>query len=392
MQQMDANKETLKILLVDTGQSRESLVKSVLAEHVGSCESRIDGFRSALSAADALSCSRYDLVLVGDPPQNSNVKEVVEKIAGLLAGTPVVLITRLENENDCQEILKSGATDYLAAGQSLESLLRRSFLYALEHKKAEGKLKEGIETKTHYIATVAHELRTSLACMKNAVNIILEGIVGPINSEQKKFLDIAMKNMERLARLINSVLDFQRMETGKMMLNIQENDLSAVAREVYEAMAPFAKQSHLDFTVDTDDKLPKAPFDSDKITEVLNNLVHNAIKYTSREGKIRITTFKKGKEVFVRVSDTGRGIPKEFLSKIFEPFYRVQEASETQHGSGLGLSLVKEIVDMHSGRIEVDSEAGRGTTFTVALGLDRPARAQKLSPALDTTVEKILTE
>lgn len=238
-----------------------------------------------------------------------------------------------------------------------------------DRKRTEEKLKETMELKSQFISTVSHELRTPLASMKEAVAIVYDGAVGKINAKQKKFLSIAKRNVDRLARLINDVLDFQKFEADKMKPNMHLNDISKLVREVYTMMLSSAKQKKVDFTLKFENNVPKARLDGDKITQVLTNLVDNAIKFTPEQGQVSVCVQHRGEELVICVSDTGIGIPEEHLLKIFDRFYHVAQPGEQIRGTGLGLAIVKRIVTMHGGRIEVESELNKGTTFTIFLPL-----------------------
>jgi len=263
-----------------------------------------------------------------------------------------------------------------------------------DRKNAEEKLKETMEIKSQFISTVSHELRTPLGCMKEGIGIVLDGVVGQINDQQRKFLDIAKRNIDRLAALINDVLDFQKIEAGRVRLNMQENNIREVVEETYQTMLSSAKKKNIDFSLEFDNNLPKAIFDGDKIIQVLTNLVSNAIKFTPEEGKITVCVLRKGEELVIRVSDTGMGIPKEALAKVFEHFYRVHRPGKEIQGTGLGLAIVNKIVTMHGGRIEVESEEDKGTTFIVFLPLAGPPRQvrETLPEKVDETLEKTLVQ
>jgi len=261
-----------------------------------------------------------------------------------------------------------------------------------DRKKAEEKLKETMEIKSQFISTVSHELRTPLGCMKEAIAIVLDGVVGEINDRQRKFLDIAKRNLDRLALFINDVLDFQKLEAGRMRFNMQANDIREVMEEVYQTMLCSAKQKKIDFSLEFEDNLPKAVFDSNQIIQVLTNLVSNAIKFTPEEGKITVCALRQEQDLVIRVSDTGMGIPKKDLPKIFDRFYRVHRPGKEIQGTGLGLAIVNKIVTMHGGRIEVESEVDKGTTFIVFLPLAGPPRRlpEVLPEKADKTLEKTL--
>jgi len=267
-----------------------------------------------------------------------------------------------------------------------------SFRDITESKRAEEKLKETMEMKSQFISTISHELRTPLASMKESVSIVLEGVAGPINDDQKHFLDIAKRNIDRLARLINDVLDFQKLGSGKMQFNIQQHDVAEVVDDACRSMATFAEKRGVKLSIKLAEDLPKAVFDSDRIIQVLTNLINNAIKFTPKGGQVSVDVRVQGPELVFQVSDTGMGIPKEALPKIFERFYRVQRPGKEIGGTGLGLAIVNRIVTAHGGRIEVESELNKGTTFTVSIPLAGPPKSEPLLEGADEKIENVVVD
>jgi len=256
--------------------------------------------------------------------------------------------------------------------------------------KAEKELMEAMELKSQFISTVSHELRTPLASMKEAVLIVLDGVAGPINEDQRHFLDVAKRNIDRLSRLINDVLDFQKLGSGRMQFNMQPNDLAKVAEEAYATMLAYASKRQIHMSFSAQPNLPKGTFDSDRIIQVITNLLSNAIKFTPEGGKVTIDLGTQADQFVIKVSDTGLGIPKEALPRIFERFYRVQRPGKEIKGTGLGLAIVKAIVTAHGGRIDVESEVNKGTTFTVWLPIS-PKVAPATMPATgDALIEGIV--
>ncbi len=238
-----------------------------------------------------------------------------------------------------------------------------------DRKKAEKKAKKTMEIESQFISTVSHELRTPLGCIKEGVDIVLDGVVGKINNKQKDFLNLAKRNVDRLSDLVDDILDLQKLGAGRTKLDMQENDITRVLVEAYKTMASSAKKKGVDFSLKLEDNLPKTRFDSDKVIQVLTNLLSNAIKFTPEHGQVSVCAQHESEELVIRVSDTGMGIPKKDLPKIFDKFYRVYRPGKQIQGTGLGLAIVKKIVMMHSGRVEVETEVGQGTTFTVFLPL-----------------------
>ncbi len=252
---------------------------------------------------------------------------------------------------------------------------RVSYLFRI-YKKAMTKQIELVDMKSNFVSNVSHELRTPLKAIRESISIVLDESAGQVNDEQKEFLTVSKKNVDRLARLINDILDFQKLDAGKTKLNTRNNNLNEVVKEVYELMLQPAKNKGLSFTVKLESKLPKIKFDRDKIIQVLINIVNNAIKFTEK-GAVTITTIAKGNALYVSVHDTGPGITEEDLSKIFNRF---EQASGNKHkkkgGAGLGLSISKDIVRLHKGKIWVESEFGKSTTVWFLLPIIECRKSQ----------------
>jgi PAS domain S-box-containing protein len=257
-------------------------------------------------------------------------------------------------------------------------------------KRAEEELKETMEMKAQFISTVSHELRTPLTSMREAVIIVLDGVAGKLNKDQKHFLDIAKRNIDRLARLIDDVLDFQKLNAGRMKFAMQENSVAAAIEEAYATMRPHARKNGVDLTVDLETGLPAVVFDSDRIIQVVTNLISNAIKFTPEGGRVTVSARRRDEGLAMKIRDTGLGIPKEDLPKIFDRFYRVHRPGREITGTGLGLSIAARIVAGHGGRIEVESEPDRGTTFTVILPLRPQGESVVTSEQDDRHLEGIL--
>jgi len=223
--------------------------------------------------------------------------------------------------------------------------------------------------------------------MKEGIAIVLDEVAGRLNGKQKKFLGIAKRNVDRLEVLISDVLDFQKIEAGRMKLDIQRNNIEEVVSEVCETMALYAKKNEVELSFEFAEELPKAKFDRAKIIQVIVNLISNAIKSTPEKGRVSVSIQHQNEELIITVSDTGMGIPKEALPKIFERFYRIDRPGKQIQGTGLGLAIVHKIVMMHSGRIEVESELTRGTTFTIFLPVDPKSLPDVSSEKMDDVLE-----
>jgi signal transduction histidine kinase len=242
-------------------------------------------------------------------------------------------------------------------------MLGRTLLYALERKKVEQKLKEALAAKADLVNMVSHDLRIPLTAIKEGIDIVGSGEAGPVNEEQREFLTLAIRNVERLTRLITDFLDFEKIDADKQQFNIVENDINALVKGVQKTMGPLAKQKGLELRIELEEGLPKVAFDYDGITRVMTNLVSNALKFTA-EGSIVIRTKKDEGGVEVAVADTGCGISKDDLDRLFKKYGQIKSAKVKDiEGTGLGLAISKLIIEHHRGKIRAESEPGKGTTF-----------------------------
>ena len=243
-----------------------------------------------------------------------------------------------------------------------------------------------MELKSQFISTVSHELRTPLTSIREGINIVLEGMAGRVKKKQKKFLELAKRNVDRLSMLINNVLDFQKLESGRMKNDLALHDVGQIIQEAADTMKLFADKHKITLSVNLASDLGEAVLDCNHIIQVLTNLLSNAIKFTPEGGRVLLEAVRQNNEIVITVSDTGMGIPKEDLPKIFERFYRVKRPGKEIAGTGLGLPIIAQIVNQHNGRIIVDSVPNKGTTFTVYLPTSQDKNETDI--AADKAIEK----
>jgi PAS domain S-box-containing protein len=260
-----------------------------------------------------------------------------------------------------------------------------------ERKRLEEAIKSDTEMKSKFTSMVSHELRSPLGAIKEGINLVLEGLAGNINDEQKDLLSTAKRNVDRLGRLINNVLDFQKIASGKIEFDIRGNDINQVVQEVNNEMRLVATEKGMDLAVDIDESIPKISFDKDRIIQVLTNLVSNAIKYTEK-GNITISTKQEDGMVRVAVQDTGIGIKAEDIKKLFRVFEQLDSTRDKKKGgTGLGLAISNDIILAHKGKIWAESEAGKGSTFyfTIPMNLKNKNKLGEILVEEKKITEKI---
>lgn len=230
------------------------------------------------------------------------------------------------------------------------------------------KMKEVEQLKSDFVANVSHELRSPLAAIQKNLGLILDQTAGVINADQKEFLSLAKDNVERLTRLINDLLDLSKIEAGKMELKKARTDLKALARNAVTAFAGWFREKGITARLDVPNTPLDLEVDADKITQVMNNLLSNALKFTPPKGEIRMALNAAVGPIEVSVTDTGIGIAPKDMQRIFNKFEQVSANHPVgANGTGLGLPLAKEIVEKHGGCMRVTSEIGKGSTFTFTL-------------------------
>lgn len=233
------------------------------------------------------------------------------------------------------------------------------------------KQKEVEDLKTKFVSNVSHELRTPLVAIQKSLAVILEKEVGDISPDQERFLSIAHRNIDRLSRLINDLLDVNKLEAAKMNLKPLNTSVKELANHVVATLDTWAKDKKVNFAVEVEEGL-SFEVDSDRITQVLTNLCGNALKFTPEDGTVTVYGKKEsvnGKDfIQVGVKDTGIGIAPEDQQKIFQKFEQVSLAQPSGVSStGLGLTIAKELIELHSGEIWVESEEGKGSSFIFRL-------------------------
>ena len=237
--------------------------------------------------------------------------------------------------------------------------------------------------KSNFLATVSHELRTPLTSIIGFSEMLAKGIAGPLNEEQTEYATTILERGEDLLRLITQVLEMSKMEMGTMRLSLASVALADIVARAFSAASIPAERAQVHLIAELEPSIPRVVVDADKVQQVLINLISNAIKFNRVEGTVTVRAelapirrpFEEdffGEETAdalrVSVSDTGIGIPEDQLARIFDAFYQVDATSTRQHGgAGLGLSIVRKLIEAHGGEVWAESLVGAGTTFHFTL-------------------------
>ena len=374
-----------RILVVDDEKEiREMLLKAL---------TRLTEFRVELAgdgeeALKKIEQEDFDLVLTDLKMPKKDGLQLVSDIAKSKPETLTVLMTGHGTIDSALEAMKQGASDYLLKPLNLDEMIvrlrkvlgeRQRFIklrdFAAQLERANQELKRVDEMKSEFVSVASHELRTPLTTIKNAVQLVLRGKAGEINETQANFLSMAEKNIDRLTNILNSLLDLSRIESGNIGMKFEEFDLTSPIKFILSSLKPQADGKSIHLNMEAPEELPPVYGDREKVEQILMNLIGNAIKFTPEGGEISVSPKLpdgEGGMVAISVKDSGIGIPEDQLKKVFEKFYQVEGSlHRSVSGTGLGLAITKGLVEAHQGKIWVESEVGKGSTFTFTLPVSK---------------------
>jgi signal transduction histidine kinase len=304
-----------------------------------------------------------------DPRWNADIDEAIDFDTRSILGVPLrvkdetigvlELLNKLSDEGFSQDDIQIAST---LAAQAAIAIENARLLAELQ--RAYDGLAELDELKSNFVSIASHELRTPLAVILGYASFLREEVSGAAGEQ----VDIVLQSALRLRALIDDMVNLRHVDTGEVQLERDVFSMTELVKEVADEFGQVAKAKQQTLRLDIPDDPLRIDADRQKIYLVLANLLSNAIKFTSSQGRVQVSAWKKGDEIWMAVMDTGIGIPERDYSRVFDRFYQV-EPSLTRHyeGMGLGLSIAKSMVELHKGRIWVESVVGKGSRFTVAL-------------------------
>jgi signal transduction histidine kinase/DNA-binding response OmpR family regulator len=328
----------------------------------------IDAVRDILNTPDAQSIAEYNAVAI-DTIRSLNTSDLLNSLDS------VVWQYQMESESHIARLRRTEITLMLV---NLSGLLMIALLIfkpmSFRIKKDIEELKKANRMKDEFVSTVSHELRTPLTSIHGSLGLVIGGAVGDISASVREMLNIALKNSQRLINLVNDILDVEKIESGRMEFKMEMINLSSIIRQAIESNYAFARQFDVKFRFEDALSVCVVYADSNRIMQVMNNLISNAVKFSYRGGTVEVNLAGSSGYVRVSVSNRGPGIPEEFKDRIFQRFAQADPSdSRQQGGTGLGLSICKAIVERHGGKIGFESKPGIKTTFYFDLPENYPA-------------------
>ncbi len=282
----------------------------------------------------------------------------------------IILLTALEKKENVAQGLNAGADDYVTKPFSAAELKARISvgirMIDLQNALANQmqRLREMDKMKTNFLSIVSHELRTPIAIMQEGVSLCLDGVAGDLTDMQRELLEDTLDNSDRLLRLITDLLNVSKIEAGRVKLHKRIIDFHEIVRKTLKTFEHQAAEKGVVLATSMSEKPLMAYIDSDKVIQIFSNLVSNALRFTEKGGTIETRIEFKEDHIYCQVSDNGKGISKENLPKLFNKFEQIGRVEGPGYqGTGLGLTIVKGLIEKHNGKVWVDSELGKGTTF-----------------------------
>ncbi len=365
-EEIESNKRPF-VLVIDDEESMRDSCCQILTKDGYLCADAKDGL-IGLEKTEEL---KPDLVLIDLKMPGINGLEVLGKVKKIDPNIIPVVITGYATVESAVEAMKKGAYDFLPkpfTPEELRIIIRRGMERRKLTLEAETLRREKRLLEENFITMVSHQLRSPLVSILQYFETLLAGMAGRVPDKQKEMIVRAKKRLERLLNLISDWLDMARINGGSIVRKFKPLSLKGLLKKLVEFMHPLARENGISLKLEvlSDNALIQA--DRETLEQAFSNLINNALEFNRPNGSVKILIKEERDSVITEIQDNGIGIAKEHLPLIFDQFYREdRKEGQKKGGTGLGLSIAKKIVGAHGGSIQVSSELGKGSTFTVFL-------------------------
>jgi signal transduction histidine kinase len=315
-----------------------------------------------VEAEESLANAQFDVVLLDLGLPDAQGVVAIQRARAAAPHTPLVVLTGMDDPDLATLSLQQGVQDYLVKGQIEARALSRALRYAIERKRMD-------RLKDEFVSTVSHELRTPLTSITASLGLLTGQSGISLPPQFARLLEIAHTNSQRFVRLVNDILDIEKLESGQVRFELEKTELKAVAEKASESLIAFAQTNRVRLKIEDPSQVPLfVRADPDRLAQVVVNLLSNAVKFSPPDGEVAIKIYRHGDGARLSVRDQGSGVPSEFRTRIFDRFAQADATNTRQKGgSGLGLSIVKQIVDRLGGTVGFLDAPGGGTVFYVEL-------------------------
>jgi signal transduction histidine kinase len=361
------------VLLIEDNPGDARLVRETLNEQ-GPHNAELTHVGCMVEAEKYLAEHAVDVILLDPGLPDAQGLEAVKRAHAAAPGVTLVVLTHLDDESLATQAMQVGAQDYLVKGQIETRGLLRALRYAVERKRLE-------RLKDEFVSTVSHELRTPLTSISGSLGLLMGNAAGKLPDAAVHLLAIAHTNSQRLVRLVNDILDIEKMESGQTVFKFGRIEIRPLIELAIEANRGVAEASGVRIRLEDAGVVCDVRADPDRLAQVVTNLFSNAIKFSPADNEV-VVAIENGTDVVrISVRDHGPGISADFKPHVFERFAQADATNARQKGgTGLGLSIVKQIVDRLSGEVGFADAPGGGTIFHVELPCwqDMPSMASDL--------------
>ena len=359
------DKAKFKVLVIDDEEAMRDSCRMILEREGFDTDTAENG----VIGLEKIEADRPDFVIIDLKMPRISGQEVLEKVREIDRDIIPIVITGYATVESAVEAMKKGAYDFLPKPFSPEEL-RIIMMRGLERKRLIRETKRLREEKKlmeeNFITMVSHQLRSPLVAIVQYFEIILAGMVGDLEEKQKEMILKAKKRSEGLLNLINDWLNIARMNGGQIVDNLKPTSLEEILSKIVEFLRPVAKEKNVMIKLVKPSGDDVILGDPESLEQLFVNLIANAIEYNRPDGSVSVSLGDLEDSIQVDIKDTGVGIAPEHISRIFDQFYQINRSKRTgDKGSGLGLTIAKKIAEAHGGSIQVSSELGKGSVFTV---------------------------
>jgi signal transduction histidine kinase len=381
----EGNTSPINVLLVEDDDDDYVLVQDLFRE-IGNERYKLRRVATYEEAVELNSPSEYDVCLLDYRLGAHDGLELMQDLRKLGFQCPMILLTGQTDDEIDRRAMKAGASDYLTKGGIYAQNLERSIRYSIQQKQlaeeriravreqaAREEAEAANQAKDDFLAVLSHELRTPLNAMLGWVRLL------KTNPDSEEIFDKAVEAIERSAvtqtKFVEDLLDINRIVNGTIRLTMRSFSLNQLTKLAVEAIRPTAEANSLTLGLQTAAEEFVIVGDSERVQQIVNNLLSNALKFTPEGGSITVQLERDGDNALIRVTDSGQGINKEFLPRVFERYKQANNSTTNRKGGlGLGLAIVKHLVELHGGTISVQSEGeGKGSSFTVQFPIAQSA-------------------
>jgi phosphoserine phosphatase RsbU/P len=365
----------LRILLIEDNPGDARLIREMVADAAGAVPPRLEHVGRLAEGIELLARRGADVALLDLSLPDAQGIDTFRRLQAAAPGLPIVVLSGLDDETVAVRAVQGGAQDYLVKGHVDGPGLVRAVRYAVERKRLEADRRELERQRDEFFAGVSHDLRTPVAAIKASIEAVLASLPPDLPPALRRLLVNIDLATDELARLVDDLLELARLEAGRVDLRPVECDLRDVVRGAARRIEPLAQQRGQRLRLDLPAEPVLARVDPERLGRAFGNLVANAHHYGRADGTIGLGVRAGPSDAVVSVSDDGPGIPPAEHGRIFNRFYRSSTTAARREGTGLGLPIARGLVELHGGRIVVDSAPGAGATFHVVLPNASTARA-----------------